>query len=155
MRQKKESMTEEDRGGDPAQELIQLSNVFVGRVWGHLQARVAEFSLSMPDAKALMSLPADGALSMRELAARLHANPSNVTVVVARLEARGLVTRQGVDDKRVKTVQLSLAGAELSRNLEDRLAQNHPAIVGLSQSQQQTLRQIFRRLSPGPIGSGG
>jgi len=33
-------------------------------------------------------------MPMRVLAARVHANPSNLTVIVGRLEARGLLTRE-------------------------------------------------------------
>ena len=46
-------------------------------------------------------------MPMRALAARLHANPSNVTVIVARLEARGLLERQVSDDRRVKAYATS------------------------------------------------
>jgi DNA-binding MarR family transcriptional regulator len=87
---------------------------------------------------------------MRELAARLGANPSNITVVVGRLEARGLVSRHGSEDRRVKGVQLTERGAELRRRLEQRLAEDHPAIQGLSSTQREALRRILRRLSEQP-----
>jgi len=83
-------------------EVVTLASALVSRMWAHRQARVAEFDLSQPEAKALLSLEPNRCLSMRELSALLHANPSNVTVAVGRLEARGLISRQGADDRRVR-----------------------------------------------------
>ncbi len=128
-------------------EIISLASDLVGRIWGQFQARVAEVNLSLPEAKALQILDSDRSVSMRELAARLHANPSNVTVSVGRLEARGLVRRQGADDRRVKGVVLTPAGLELRRRLEVRLAEDHPAVRGLSAGERQALLQLLRRLS--------
>ncbi len=136
--------------GETARELMALVDHLVGRVWGHFQARVAELDLSAPEAKALQVLQPGQALSMRELSRLLHANPSNVTIVVTRLEARGLVTRQGVDDRRVRSVRLSDAGVAARRQLEDRLLEGHPALQGLSAAQQDALRKILRRLTQPP-----
>src|SRR5215475_9249228 len=87
-----------------AREIIGLADGLVGRIWVQFQARAAEFNLSVPEAKSLQVLEPERPLSMRELAARLGANPSNVTVAVGRLEARGLVSRPGGEDRRVKGV---------------------------------------------------
>src|ERR1700682_6411806 len=96
-------------------ELVALANDLVGRIWGHFTARAAELNLSLAEAKAIQHLEPDQAMPMRALAARLHANPSNVTVIVARLEARGLLERQVSDDRRVKGVRLTPAGLDLRR----------------------------------------
>ena len=128
-------------------EIIALADQLVGRIWFQFLARTAEFNLSVPEAKALQSLEPDRPLPMRELSARLHANPSNVTVVVGRLEARGLVSRRGGDDRRVKSVLLTGAGVDLRRRLANRLADDHPAVSGLSSSQRDALLRLLRRLS--------
>ena len=128
-------------------EIIALADELVGRIWSQFQARVAEFNLSAPEAKALQILEPDRPLPMRELAARLHANPSNVTVAVGRLEARGLVARQGGDDRRVKSVRLTGDGVDVRRRLERRLAEDHPAVRGLAPSQRAALLRLLRRLS--------
>ena len=128
-------------------EIATLADELVGRIWGHFQARSAELSLSVTDAKALLSLQADQALPMRALATRLHSNPSNVTVVVARLEARGLLERQTSGDRRIKGVRLSSAGLELRDRLKARLIDEHPAVVGLSATQQRSLVTILRQLN--------
>jgi DNA-binding MarR family transcriptional regulator len=135
---------------ETAREVMALVNVLVGRVWSHLQARVAELDLSVPEAKALQVLPLGEAWSMRELARALHANPSNVTVVVGRLESRGLVERQGVDDRRVRSVRLSEGGMAARRRLEDRLAEDHPALRGLTPAQGKDLHRILRHLAEQP-----
>ena len=128
-------------------EIIALADQLVGRIWFQFLARIAEFNLSVPEAKALQSLEPDRPLTMRELSARLHANPSNVTVVVGRLEARGLVSRQGGEDRRVKGVLLTSAGVDLRQRLANRLADDHPAVSGLSSSQRDALLRLLRRLS--------
>jgi len=128
-------------------EIVTLANEPVGRIWVQMQTRMAELNLSAPEAKALQSLEPDRPLSMRELAARLHANPSNVTVSIGRLEARGLVCRQGTGDRRVKNVLLTASGLAMRQRLEARLFEDHPALSGLSASQREALRRILRRLS--------
>jgi DNA-binding MarR family transcriptional regulator len=134
-------------GSDPpAAEIVALANELVGRIWGHFAARAAELSLSVPEVKALTNLQADQAMPMRALAARLHANPSNVTVIVARLEARGLLERQVSDDRRVKCVRLTPGGVAMRRTIETRLIADHPAVRGLTQSEQDTLLSLLRRL---------
>jgi DNA-binding MarR family transcriptional regulator len=127
-------------------EVVALANGLVGRMWAHHQARVAEFDLSQPEAKALLNLEADRCLSMRELSALLHANPSNVTVAVGRLEARGLVSRRGSDDRRVRGVLLTAAGAALRRRLQARLMDDSPAVRGLSETERRALRDVLQRL---------
>jgi DNA-binding MarR family transcriptional regulator len=127
-------------------ELIGLANELVVRIWGHLTARAAELNLSVAEAKALQHLEADQSLPMRVLAARVHANPSNVTVIVSRLEARGLLARDVGSDRRVKGVRLTAAGLTLRSKMEARLLEDHPAVHGLSGSDRQRLLQVLRRL---------
>jgi DNA-binding MarR family transcriptional regulator len=127
--------------------LVSLANDLVGRIWGHFTARAAELNLSITDAKALQNLEPGQAMPMRALAARLHSNPSNVTVVVARLEARNLLERQVGDDRRVKGVRLTPAGEALKHKLEARLIADHPIVRGLSPADQQNLLAILRQLS--------
>jgi DNA-binding MarR family transcriptional regulator len=141
-------VAEDDPSEDEVtREIVMLANELVGRIWVQLGTRTAEFNLSAPEAKTLQSLEAGHPLSMRELAARLHANPSNVTVSVGRLEARGLVSRQGAGDRRVRNVLPTAAGLATHRRLEARLLEDHPAVGGLSASQRQTFLRILRRLS--------
>jgi DNA-binding MarR family transcriptional regulator len=127
-------------------QVIDLANELVGRIFAHLVARAAELNLSLPEAKAVQHLEAERAMPMRQLSARLHANPSNVTVIVGRLEARGLLTRELGADRRVKGVRLTPQGAELQAKLEARLLAEHPAVRGLSETDQAELLRLLRRV---------
>jgi MarR family transcriptional regulator, organic hydroperoxide resistance regulator len=131
-------------------EIARLAGELVVRIWGHYQARAAELSLSMPEAKALGSLEPGRPLAMRELAGRVHASPSNLTVTVDRLEARGLIVRGGADDRgdrRVKSVQLTEAGLALRQRLDARMAADHPAVRGLDAAQRESLLALLRALT--------
>jgi DNA-binding MarR family transcriptional regulator len=127
--------------------VIQLATELVGRIWSHFTARAAELDLSVAEAKALLSLELDQPLPMRALAARVHANPSNVTVIVARLEARGLLTRQTSADRRVRGVRLTQAGLDLRTRLDERLQTEHPAVARLSDAERGEFLRLLRRLS--------
>jgi DNA-binding MarR family transcriptional regulator len=130
-------------------DIIRLVDGFLGLVWTRFFARIAEFQLSAPEAKALKFLAADRPLTMRELAAKLHSNPSNVTVVVGKLEARGLVRRTGAEDRRIKGVQLTEEGLALCRRLAARLVEDHPAVSRLSPAQREAFRKILRQIVEG------
>ena len=136
--------------GADTREIIDLANELVGRIFAHLVARAAELNLSMPEAKAMQHLEAERAMPMRELSARLHANPSNVTVIVGRLEARGLLRRELGADRRVKGVRLTPRGVELQAKLEARLLADHPAVRGLSDKDQGELLRLLRRVVANP-----
>ncbi len=130
-----------------AAEIVALTNALVGRIWAHFTARAAELNLSIAEAKALQQLDPVAAMPMRGLAARVHANPSNITVVVDRLEARGLVSREVSADRRVRGVRLTRAGLELCRRLEARVLADHPAVAGLSAAEQHRFLQLLRHLA--------
>jgi DNA-binding MarR family transcriptional regulator len=134
-------------------EIVDLANELVGRIWGHFTARASELNLTVAEVKALLNLTADAALPMRALAARVHANPSNVTVIVARLEARGLLSREVSADRRIKGVRLTQAGTDLRARLESRLLTDHPAVAGLSQPQQRKFLELLRALLNKPAGA--
>jgi DNA-binding MarR family transcriptional regulator len=131
-------------------QIIDLANDLVGRIFAHLVARAAELNLSLAEAKALQHLEPDRAMPMREVATRLHANPSNVTVIVGRLESRGLLSRELGADRRVKGVRLTPLGAEQRARLEARLVADHPAVRGLSAEDQRQLVELLRRLTAAP-----
>jgi DNA-binding MarR family transcriptional regulator len=131
---------------DTAQ-IVELASELVGRIWAHLSARAAELNLSVAEVKALQHLDAERPMPMRALAARVHANPSNLTVIVGRLEARGLLTREVSADRRVKGVRLTHAGLDLRSRLEQRLLADHPAVHGLTPLEQRSLLHLLRRLN--------
>jgi DNA-binding MarR family transcriptional regulator len=103
-------------------------------------ALMAQVDLTEPLANALWQLgPDERALSRRELAQRLHCDPSNVTFLVDRLEEKGLVKR-AVDahDRRVKAISLTAAGATVRKRLVAASAAA-PVFAVLSTTQKQQL----------------
>jgi DNA-binding MarR family transcriptional regulator len=83
---------------------------------------------------------------MRELAAGLHCDPSNITGIVDRLGDRGLVERGSAPgDRRVKTLMLTEEGAALRMRLLDRLSEPPPGLGKLPVVEQRQLRDLLRR----------
>lgn len=109
-------------------------------------AIAAEFDLSPMQAFALRLLEPRTPLAMSDLAEALHCDASNVTGIVDRLEARGLIARRSADhDRRVKMLVVTEKGAALRERLLARISEPPPAIAALSAADQRSLRDILRR----------
>lgn len=103
-----------------------------------------ELDLTQPLADALWQLnPNAPAPSMRELAARLRCDPSTVTFLADRLEAKDLAARK-VDQKnrRVKTLHLTPAGRKARRTLVHAMTTRSP-IARLTPDDQHRLHQLL------------
>jgi DNA-binding MarR family transcriptional regulator len=108
-----------------------------------------ETGLPLAPLRALLVLPPDEAVSMRELARRLGCDNSYVTALVDTLESRGLVVRQPhPTDRRVKVIVLTARGRELARRAQ--LADTTPPVAfsQLSEDEIATLRDLLRKLDP-------
>ncbi len=124
-----------------------LLQVAFERVHAHFAAAVAELDLAPVQAKALHELNVEPPISMRELAERLKSDPSNVTGLIDRLEARGLVERRpDPSDRRVKGLALTSAGARMRERLFARLYSAPPAVAELSEPDQRCLRDVLQRI---------
>lgn len=109
-------------------------------------AAMAEFDLSPMQAHALKTLDPDDALPMSDLACQLRCDASNVTGIVDRLEARGLVERRpSEDDRRVKALALTEKGRELRARVKERMSEPPEPITRLSPEDQRALRDILAR----------
>src|SRR5260370_34735405 len=105
-----------------------LLQVAFEHVHAHFAAAVAELDLAPVQAKALHELNVEPPISMRELAERLKSDPSNVTGLIDRLEARGQVERRpGPEDRRVQGLALTVARAKLRERLLARRDSAPPA----------------------------
>jgi DNA-binding MarR family transcriptional regulator len=83
---------------------------------------------------------------MSELATMLGCDASNVTAIVDKLEAGGLVKRHSADrDRRVKALVMTEAGVGLQARIEERMEQPPPAIANLSVEDQQELCVLLER----------
>jgi MarR family transcriptional regulator, organic hydroperoxide resistance regulator len=111
-----------------------------------LHDTLAALDLTIPLADVVWQLdPALGPLSRRELAARLHCDPSNVTFLVDRLERRRFVARARVQsDRRVKALALTPAGVEIRNRLISTLAES-AMFAGLTREEQRQLADLLGR----------
>jgi DNA-binding MarR family transcriptional regulator len=91
-------------------------------VTGIMKGVVEEVGLTESLANLLWLIPPDaGPMPLKQLAIRLHCDPSNVTLLSAKLEERGLARRAPhPDDGRVRTLVLTPAG----RKVRERLVTN-------------------------------
>jgi DNA-binding MarR family transcriptional regulator len=106
-----------------------------------------ETGLPLAPLRALLVLPLDEAISMRQLARRLGCDNSYVTPLVDALENRGLAARQPhPTDRRIKVIVLTGKGQELAQRAQ--LADTTPpaAFSRLSEAEIGTLRDLLRKL---------
>jgi DNA-binding MarR family transcriptional regulator len=109
-------------------------------------AALGELGLSFAQAHALRMLDPEEPRPMSALAERLFCDASNVTGIVDRLEARGLVERRSSEgDRRVKALTLTEAGVELRDRVLDVMSEPPAAIAALSSDDQKALRDILAR----------
>jgi len=132
---------------DPATEAWSL---FLGILFDErpqrLPAIAARFDVSPMGLKMLQALEPGGELPMSAVAERLVCDASNVTGMVDRLEARGLLERRDdPGDRRVKLIALTEDGAALREQVLERLYEPPEAIARLPRADQRALRDLLRR----------
>jgi DNA-binding MarR family transcriptional regulator len=114
-------------------------------------AIAAEFDLSPTQVHVLRLLEPGQATPMGRLAGGLGCDASNITGVVDRLEARGLVQRQAAErDRRVKVLVVTERGLDLRRRLLVRMSEPPEPIRRLSPADQRALATILRRAMAQP-----
>lgn len=100
--------------------------------------------LSPVSAWALVQLDPDHAISQKELAARLHCNPSTVVDPTDRLEERGLVVRRPQPtDRRVNVLTVTARGREVRQTLIRRLFDPPEALRRLPVADQDRFRDAM------------
>jgi DNA-binding MarR family transcriptional regulator len=108
-------------------------------------AVASEHDLHPGQAGALLRMEPDTPVPMHELATMLACDNSNVTGIVDRLEARGLVARRPyAQDRRVKHVVLTPLGLELRDRMRARMSEPPAAIKRMSAGDQRLLRDLLR-----------
>ena len=108
-------------------------------------ARVAECSLSMSQGKLIRELARPQ--TQRELARRLHYDPSNITALADSLEARGLIERRpDASDRRFRLLALTPEGERLRTSLEELLAQPPHFLDRLTPAEQKQLLQLLAKI---------
>ena len=111
-------------------------------------SRVAECDLSMSQGKLIRELARPQ--SQRELARRLHYDPSNITALADSLEARGLLERRSdASDRRFRLLALTPEGERLRSSLEERLATPPAFLNRLTHAEQVQLFELLDKLFGG------
>lgn len=101
--------------------------------------------LSGPQACVLVQLER-GSRTMGELAAELACDASNVSQMVGRLEARGLVVRQpDPNDRRTRRVSITDAGTQATREIEDRFSLPSEGVARLTKSERKQLSALLAK----------
>src|ERR1700688_1321093 len=136
----------------PASEHLRLEGEVVG-LWFEMQARLeshftdlaAQHKLTAVQAKVLLLVQPDGAMTMRAIAGQLQYDASNLTGVVDRLEEMGAVRRQPhPSDRRAKGVVLTADGQRMRRAFWDRLVSNTGPLGRLNDRELVSLRRLLR-----------
>ena len=119
-------------------------------VHGSLQRSVSAVLAKLDLTEALADLvwqldPTDGPQSRRTLAARLHCDPSNVTLLVDRLEARGLVEScPDRNDRRMKAIALTPKGRRARTRLVATTVDS-PTFARLTETERRELARLLAR----------
>lgn len=117
------------------------------RMRTHLSTVSDEFELTPAQAMALKNLEPQEPITMSALATHLLCDASNITGIVDKLEARGLIIRRADEhDRRVKMLVVTEEGAKFRRRFIDRLHEPPPAFRGLASGDHQKLQAIVSSL---------
>ncbi|MFE9773578.1 MarR family winged helix-turn-helix transcriptional regulator [Streptomyces sp. NPDC005931] len=138
------------QGSDPAHDALmeRLARAAAG-YYRDLTAAAALHGLTMTQAKMLILLRQP--LPMRALAGLLACDASNITGLVDRLEARGLVSRHhDAADRRIKNVVATEEGREAVRLIRADMRATSAAFARLDEEGRRSLHELLGRMHPDP-----
>ena len=116
---------------------------------------IAASELDLHPAQAGMLLQLESPLPMSELATRLACDSSNVTGLVDRLEAHGLVERRPyAQDRRVRHVVLTAAGDRTRSRMLAAIGGPLPGLERLAPGEQRRLHELLLRMLEDADGGG-
>ena len=120
-----------------------------------LMAISQEYDLTPMQLHALRALEPGAELTMSALAGSLFCDASNVTGIVDRLEHRGLIERRpAAQDRRVKMLAVTNEGAQLRKQIVERLTEPPSWLADLPRDDQRTLRDALRKADQARTGAG-
>ncbi|MEU3921197.1 MarR family transcriptional regulator [Streptomyces sp. NPDC029004] len=132
---------------DPlTREVVELIGTVVARYYTEYEQAAAKHSLTGAQARVLGLLALEP-LPMRQVAQTLKCEPSNITGIVDRLEARGLVERRpDPGDRRVKLAAPTQDGKDTARRLRESLDFAREPLAQLSEEERTVLRDLLKRM---------
>jgi DNA-binding MarR family transcriptional regulator len=130
-------------------EVVELIGTVVARYYEEYDEAAAKHSLTGAQARVLRLLSLE-AMPMRRIAQKLKCEPSNVTGIVDRLEARDLVERRpDPADRRVKLAAPTEKGRATAAQLRDSLNFAREPLAELSDAERTVLRDLLKRMLGG------
>ncbi|MBE8525061.1 MarR family transcriptional regulator [Amycolatopsis sp. H6(2020)] len=131
---------------DPiTEDVVALLGRIVDRFVESYEAAAAAQGLTTVQAKVLAAL--DEPQPMHRIAEKLKSERSNVTGIIDRLEARGLVERRpGERDRRIKNIVATPQGVELARNFRKALGFAAEPLAALVPGDRVRLRELLARM---------
>ncbi|SER36809.1 DNA-binding transcriptional regulator, MarR family [Lentzea xinjiangensis] len=129
-----------------AASLLNQTMWLAGQISGRMQEALDRLDLTGPLANVLWLLQPDAdPLSLRAIAGLLHCDPSNVTLLSAKLEQRGLAERRPHPrDGRTRTLVLTEAGEEVRERLLTTVMRHSP-LAGLTLEEQEQLHALLAK----------
>ena len=132
-------------GKDPAAEAWELLWQLMQANKPRFMALAQELGLAPMQLHALRLIKPGVEVPMSSLAGKLFCDASNVTGIVDRLEARGLIERRPAEnDRRVKLLVLTEEGNRVRSIAETQMTQPPPEIAALPLEHQRALRDALR-----------
>jgi DNA-binding MarR family transcriptional regulator len=127
---------------DVDQQIIDLLLAMMDTFKEHFVAALEAFDLPTSQGHLLMCLQEPKA--MNELARSMGFDASHITLIVDRLEERGLVERRPDDhDRRVKRIAITVQGAVVREEIRKRLSETLPPLSQLTDGQRLQLRDLL------------
>ena len=122
--------------------------VFQSHIGKPFDLRPVEFTI-------LLLLAGNGSATPKQIALRLGMSPPNLTVLLDRLEQRGLLQRQrSASDGRATDLKLTPRGSTLARRAQRAsMTMEHDLLAPLSAAERGTLAALLARLTHGATGS--
>lgn len=127
-------------------EVVDLIGAVVTRYHEEYEEAAARHHLTGVQARVLALLSGEP-MPMRGIARQLKCEPSNITGIVDRLEARGLAERRpDPADRRVKLAAATDEGQEIAARLRGSLNFARAPLAGLTEADRETLRDLLKRM---------
>lgn len=111
-------MTTDGKRGTGAADVVDMLFTLMPMVVEHINGRLEDHDMNNTDYWALRSV--HGPMPMKDLATCMNIDPSYVTLVADRLEARGLIERQPhPTDRRIKNLVPTKKGIAFQQSIPD------------------------------------
>ena len=133
-------------GNEVDQDIADALTEFFTKVIERSEALAEQHGLPPFVMKAIHQL--DGSVTMKELARRMHVDPSFVTMIADTLERHGLARREpNTADRRLKNLVLTPEGVELKARLEQAMLGRMPWCEAFDAEEKSSFLSMTRKMN--------